>query len=59
MFAALADRADAGPTPIAVVRAMAETAVGFVTPKLIKTGNMVIIKSMPSPAADGIQMKSS
>ena len=56
MLAALAESADAGPTPIAVVNAIAETAVGLVTPKLVKTGNMVIISNIPKPAADGIHI---
>ena len=50
--------ADAGPIPNAVQAVITETAESLLTPRFIKIGKTEAINNSPSPAAEGIQIKS-
>ena len=54
MVVALAEIADAGPIPNAVVAVITETADNLLTPKFVKIGNNDAINNSPKPAAEGI-----
>ena len=49
---------DAGPIPNAVQAVITETAESLLTPRFIKIGKTEAINNSPSPAAEGIQIKS-